>query len=108
RGEPWIVLRGNHDRMFLNFLVAGRIDDIGMRRDESWLHPNLGGAQTLASYGVAVHRRPLAEVRAEAAAAVPEAHRHFLGERPLWHEAGPLLFVHAGIRPGVPLAAQVE
>jgi serine/threonine protein phosphatase 1 len=52
--------------------------------------------------------RPIAPVHADAVAAVPAAHRAFLAGLPLMHRAGDVLFVHAGIRPGVPLDAQAE
>ncbi len=102
RGEPWIVLLGNHDRMFRDFVGTDT------RVDDYWLHPSLGGRETLRSYGVEAGRRPLAEVRSEAAAAVPGAHRDLMGDLALWHETDDLLFVHAGIRPGIPLARQSE
>jgi serine/threonine protein phosphatase 1 len=108
-GAPWIVLKGNHDRMFAGFLDDPERRDPGLRPIYSWLHPALGGAATLASYGVAnAADRPLASVHAEAAAAVPAAHRDFLAGLPLWHRSGEMLFVHAGIRPGVALEAQDE
>jgi DNA-binding transcriptional LysR family regulator len=47
-------------------------------------------------------------VHADAVAAVPAAHRDFLAGLPLWHRSGEMLFVHAGIRPGVALEAQDE
>lgn len=107
RGESWVTVLGNHDRMFLEFLT-GR--DMGEDRGvPDWLRPSLGGAATLASYGVArPFGRSAAEIRAEALARVPEAHRTFLAGLPLWYRAGEALFVHAGIRPGVPLEAQDE
>ncbi|MDE3081218.1 MAG: serine/threonine protein phosphatase [Paracoccaceae bacterium] len=108
-GEPWIVLKGNHDRMFYSFLDDIRYHDPGLRSDLGWLHPRLGGAATLASYGIAnPGDRPLAPVHQEALAAVPQAHRVFLETRPTWVRRGDVLFVHAGIRPGVPMQAQSE
>ena len=106
-GEPWVVLKGNHDRMFECFL-RGEADP-GLRPDYTWLHDRIGGVETLASYGVAANpwQRPDA-VRAEAVAAVPEAHRAWLAALPAWHLEGEVLFVHAGIRPGVELARQTE
>ena len=108
RGEPWIVLLGNHDRMFRNFVANGDTEDPGLRRDATWLHSALGGTETLRSYGVEAERRPLAEVQEDARAAVPRAHVDLLASMALWHEAGELLFVHAGVRPGVPLERQTE
>ena len=107
QGAPWIVLQGNHDRMFTGFLDDPAARDSLLRPMFSYLHPGIGGGPTLVSYGVANPAdRPLAPVHAEAVAAVPAAHRSFLSARPLWHRRGPVLFVHAGIRPGVALEAQ--
>jgi serine/threonine protein phosphatase 1 len=107
-GEPWLVLLGNHDRMFLNFVTAGRTGGRGLRRDASWLHPSLGGADTLRSYGVEASGRNVWDVQSDALRAVPKAHVDFLASLQLWHESGDLLFVHAGIRPGIPLRYQDE
>jgi serine/threonine protein phosphatase 1 len=109
RGEDWVVLKGNHDRMFLQFLAHPRIQDTGLRSDLTWLNPKLGGATTLASYGVPLaNDRPLDEVHAEALTAVPAAHRDFLTSRPTWVRHAGTIFVHAGIRPGIPISAQAE
>ena len=108
-GAPWVVLKGNHDRMFTGFMDDLHYADPGLRSGLSWLHPRLGGAATLASYGVrSPADRPEAAVHADALAAVPQEHRDFLAARPCWLQRGEVVFVHAGIRPGVPLAAQVE
>lgn len=109
RGEDWVVLKGNHDRMFDLFLADPAAQDPGLRSVYSWLHPKLGGGPTLASYGVAnAADRPLAPVYADALAAVPEAHRVFLQTRPAWHRVGGTIFVHAGIRPGIAMPDQTE
>ncbi|MDR5655025.1 metallophosphoesterase [Ruixingdingia sedimenti] len=108
-GAPWVVLKGNHDRLFTGFLDDPKRQDAGLRAELSYLHPKIGGAQTLASYGVrAAGDRPVAPVHAEARAAVPAAHRDFLTALPAMHRHGEVLFVHAGIRPGVALANQTE
>lgn len=108
-GRPWVVLKGNHDRMFALFLTDPRAQDEGLRSDLSWLHPRLGGAATLASYGVRnPGDRPVARVHAEAVAAVPPAHRAWIAGLPVMHRTGDLCFVHAGVRRGVPLDAQAE
>ena len=104
RGRPWTVLRGNHDQMFLDFLDTGSLQFKQIKSGLSWLDPRLGGAATLASYGV-TEKDDTAAWRA-ARTAVPRAHRDWLAGLPLWLEAGDLLFVHAGIRPGVPLDQQ--
>ncbi|MFN4192117.1 MAG: metallophosphoesterase family protein [Tabrizicola sp.] len=108
-GRDWVVLKGNHDRMFWRFLRNPWEPEPGLRAELSWLHPRLGGADTLRSYGVAnAADRPIDKVHAEAQAAVPRAHLDFLATRPTLHRAGEAAFVHAGIRPGVPLEQQSE
>ena len=129
-GRPWIALKGNHDRMFLRFVREARVDDDFIKSGRTWLNPRLGGPMTLAAYlGGApnfLHERGggidtllsyeidvsargrIDEIAAEARAAVPEDHLAWIDALPLWHEAGDLLFVHAGIRPGLPLHAQTE
>ncbi len=108
-GQDWIVLKGNHDRMFTRFLHDPFEPEPGLRADLGWLHPKLGGPATLASYGVAkAADRPVAQVHADALAAVPQSHVHFLTTRPTLHRAGDCAFVHAGIRPGTPLDHQTE
>jgi serine/threonine protein phosphatase 1 len=95
--------------MFAGYLSAIDWHDPGLRQDLSYLNPRIGGAATLASYGVrAAADRPLAPVWAEAVAAVPDLHRSFLESRPTSFHRGEVLFVHAGIRPGVDLAEQSE
>jgi serine/threonine protein phosphatase 1 len=108
-GENWVTLKGNHDRMFTRFLNDPADPEDGLRPDLSWLHPRLGGAATLASYGVRnAADRPIAPVHAEAVEAVPQAHRDFLQSRPTWLQRGDCVFVHAGIRPGIPMPQQRE
>ncbi len=108
-GENWVVLKGNHDRMFAGFLSDIRYHDLGLRADLGYLHPMIGGAATLASYGVrnAADRR-LAKVHPEAVAAVPPEHRAFLEGLPTSYRRGEAVFVHAGIRPGIALPDQAE
>ncbi len=108
-GQHWVVLKGNHDRMFTTFLDDPKAHDPGLRPQFSYLHPAIGGAETLEAYGVrSAANRPVAKVHADALEAVPAAHRAFLAGRPTYLERGPVLFVHAGIRPDIPLAAQEE
>jgi serine/threonine protein phosphatase 1 len=108
-GENWVVLKGNHDRMFRRFLRNPHEPEPGLRPDLGWLHPKLGGPDTLRSYGVEnAGDRPTAKVHAEAVSAVPQAHLDFIASCPTLHLAGDCAFVHAGIRPGVPLDQQTE
>ena len=109
RGEDWVTLLGNHDRMFAGFLRDLRWHDPRLRVDASYLHPRIGGAVTLSNYGVkSPADRPLAPVHAEAVAAVPQAHRDFIEGLPTSFARGEVFFAHAGIRPGVALEAQTE
>ncbi len=108
-GRDWVVLKGNHDRLFTSFLTDPNWHDPGLRAEHSWLHPKLGGAATLASYGVrSPADRPVAKVHADAVAAVPADHRRFLESCPTSLACEDAIFVHAGIRPGIPLANQAE
>lgn len=107
RGRNWTVLLGNHDRLFLDFATEGRIHSPLIKSGRSWLDPALGGLATLTSYGIDTEQ-PLSALVEAARAAVPRAHLDFLTARPLHHLAGPLLFVHAGVLPGTPLAQQTE
>ncbi|WP_137110045.1 metallophosphoesterase [Rhodobacter sp. SY28-1] len=108
-GEDWIVLKGNHDRMFWRFLRDPHEPEPGLRADLGWLHPKLGGPDTLRSYGVVnAADRPTTKVHVEARDLVPQAHLDFLATRPSLYRAGDCIFVHAGIRPGIALEQQTE
>ena len=109
RGENWVTLKGNHDRMFALFLDDPLAHDPGLIPDLGYLNPRIGGDETLASYGVRhAADRPIGKVHAEAVRAVPQAHRDFIARLPTTYRRGDALFVHAGIRPGIPLERQTE
>ena len=108
-GEPWITLKGNHDRMFTNFLDEPDGQDSGLRVRLHWLDPRLGGGTTLRSFGVkGINARPIRDIHADALGLVPDEVRDFLRDLPLTFQWDEALFVHAGIRPGRPLVDQVE
>lgn len=97
-----VRLKGNHEDMMLDFML----DPIN---NASWLQ--YGGLATLASYGVALSEDDsgapnLMKASKDLYAALPDHHFEFLRDAPLMHQSGDYLFVHAGIRPGVPLHAQ--
>ena len=102
-GPPATFLLGNHDSYIPEYLR----DPDWYDRTFHWLHDNMGGAATLASYGVpdASDVRPAA-TRDAFAAAFPKDHLAFIDACELYRRVGGYVFVHAGIRPGVPLAAQ--
>lgn len=100
----FVPLKGNHEHLMLRFLEAP--DEGG-----PWLAN--GGAATLASYGVPIGTDPperarYAGWRDALDRALPAHHRRFLASLALSHDVGDYLFVHAGIRPGIPLAAQSD
>jgi serine/threonine protein phosphatase 1 len=95
-----ICLRGNHEVILEDFL-----------KDADVLHgwKRLGGIDTLTSYGVSVAAQTqLVPVKLQGALrnALPRTHVLFFQCLKNFHQCGDYLFVHAGIRPGVPLAAQ--
>jgi serine/threonine protein phosphatase 1 len=98
------ALKGNHEEALLQFLVEPTFG-------QTWL--DHGGAATLASYGVqppAQRTDPeaWAKTRDAFALALPAAHRAFYETLELMITVGDYAFVHAGVRPGVPLAQQAE
>lgn len=107
RGERWIVLSGNHDQLFLDHLDASQGNSSHNTSGLSWMDARMGGRETLASYGINTgFWSRQARIQAETRERVPEEHHRFLRRLPLWHETRDLLFVHAGIRPGLPLQEQ--
>ena len=105
-GRDWITLCGNHDTYLSRFLDTGETHTSKGHPDLPWWAERLGGDTTLASYGIGLDGKSNARLLAETRAQVPKAHRDFLAALPLYHQEGDLLFVHAGIRPGVPLSGQ--
>lgn len=97
-GRNWTALRGNHDQMFLDAL-EGRMEP---ERFQWWMQGNLGGRETLASYGV---YKPTYE--GDWREKVPGLHRQFLSTLPYTFETDDLFLCHAGISPGTPLERQV-
>ncbi len=110
RGADWIVLRGNHDRCFGEFLSGGPGSSTDFAADvRSWLGDGMGGRATLASYGLGDGLpADAASLLAQARSLVPDSHREFLAALPLWHREDGMIFVHAGIRPGIPMDEQDE
>ena len=93
-GVPMVALRGNHEQMMVEALdgLPGALDNW---RDN-------GGDAALRSWGI---KRP--GKAKEWPASLPPAHVAFLRGLRLTYAVDGYLFVHAGVRPGVPLADQV-
>ena len=100
-GFDAVYLKGNHEDLMLRFLADRQYASI-------WF--SNGGIETLASYGVAIDSggrpRPLEELHAAFVAGLPREHVDFLGRLKAFHAEGSYFFVHAGVRPGVPLDRQ--
>ena len=86
-----ITLMGNHDFLFLQYLVG----------QENPLFLRVGGRQTLASYGL-----PLRANQEEIARCMPPAHFSFFKNLPLFWEDPHAIYVHAGLQPGCHLSQQ--
>lgn len=96
RGVPTVNLMGNHERMMLAALDREHHDDA-----DRWL--DNGGAEALASWGLRSTTTPQ-----EWLADIPPAQLVFLRDLRLSHIQDGYAFVHAGVRPGVPMARQRE
>ncbi|MEP5731068.1 MAG: metallophosphoesterase family protein [Sulfitobacter sp.] len=108
-GRNWHMIKGNHDRMFSWFMRDYPQHEAYLPVEIYWLHARLGGDTTLASYGVEfTEKSRMLDVHAQARSLVPQSHIDFLNNLQLSYETDDLFFVHAGIKPGVPLAEQDE
>jgi serine/threonine protein phosphatase 1 len=103
-GFTRVTLRGNHEDLWLRY-VDGDLD-----AGRHWF--DFDGMDVLADYGVDVGDRTRRDdatveaLRERFAAAVPAEHVAFVRSTSASHRSGDYLFVHAGVRPGVPLAQQ--
>jgi len=101
-GFERVHLKGNHEDMMLEFLTGPP--------KPTWI--SNGGIATLASYGVEppvtlCHPADLETFRRRLQRALPSDHLGFLQGLRLCHTEGDYFFVHAGVRPGVPLEDQI-
>ena len=89
--ENVVCLKGNHEAMFLNFLQGNDIE----------LFLFNGGLSTIKEYWGRdwEHRERLV---------LPPDHDKFYRELKLYYETPEYIFVHGGLKPGVPLAEQDE
>jgi serine/threonine protein phosphatase 1 len=98
-----VFLKGNHETYLVEFLRNPAI----LEDWQQW-----GGLETLMSYGLKPSLHPDAKEQTELAAALeqalPKAHQEFLANLPLCSTWGNYFFVHAGVRPHVPLEQQLE
>jgi serine/threonine protein phosphatase 1 len=92
-GMPVVNLLGNHEAMLLDAL------DENPDAANQWLAN--GGLESLASWDVAPDSEPDFWRRM-----IPRGHQEFMQGLELRHDAGGYVFVHAGVRPLVPLDRQ--
>jgi len=85
-------LRGNHEDLLLDFLN-------GRGGYQPGVFLMNGGYETLESYGLDPREDSLS---------LPPLHMKFFEELPIRHETRGYIFVHAGMRPGVPMDEQTE
>jgi len=81
--DEWICLMGNHEDVMLQAPTSERLSALWHRE---------GGLTTLASFG----------------GEIPDKVRAWCAARPVSFDDGERLFVHAGVRPGVPIAEQLR
>jgi serine/threonine protein phosphatase 1 len=103
RARRAVFLRGNHETYPYAFL-----------QNPAFLiqWSQVGGLETLMSYGlrpaINAGQEECLEIAREFDQLLPMAHRHFLQNLRSSVSYGDYHFVHAGIRPGIPLAKQRE
>ena len=99
-----VSLCGNHDDAFCDF-----IENPSLGR--GWL--NFGAAATLYSYGLDIDQAlqkagGFGGLRPQLSAAVPASHYYWLKALPVMLTVGPIIFVHAGVKPGLVLDEQTD
>jgi len=97
-------LKGNHEEVLLTFLLDAKAGP-------AWC--DFGGREMLDSYGVQAPLDPFdaeawEQTRVAFEEALPPEHRSFFEGLKTSYVAGDYIFVHAGLRPGVPLEEQRE
>ena len=101
--HPSVCLIGNHETYLCEFLKNPEVLSVWKR----W-----GGLDTLLSYGITPSIETNAEAQAKLAhelnRILPLRHRLFLGALIPYFICGDFFFVHAGVRPGIPLTDQTE
>ena len=105
-GFEIVHLKGNHEDFLLRFVEEENLEEADL-----WFIN--GGDATLHSYKVPLLTLPFGLAELETArraflAALPPSHMTFFQGLEMFHVEGDYLFVHAGIRPGVPLDEQDE
>ena len=98
-----VFLRGNHEQLLLD-VHAGSIES-------AMIWPKIGGAATLSSFGVDLSSLDLSDpidVIEATQRVIPAPIIDWLSSLPFCYRLGDYYFVHAGVRPGIPLESQSE
>jgi serine/threonine protein phosphatase 1 len=103
RSQQLVLLKGNHETLFRDFGTnPGLLSRWG----------KFGGLQALQSYGLKPSADPgpdeQRELAREFASAVQPAHFQLIDRMPSSFTCGDFFFVHAGVRPGIPLDRQKD
>jgi Calcineurin-like phosphoesterase len=91
KGGDFVFLRGNHEKMLLDYYI---------HQKDQMLYVANGGAETIASYVEGAIGRK--------AFVLPEDHLEFLLALKPYYETEDYIFVHAGLRDGIPIEEQSE
>jgi serine/threonine protein phosphatase 1 len=94
-GMDMVNLMGNHENTMLDALSGERA------AGTDWLFA--GGKAALQSYGIDPEGP-----RDQWSTLIPRSHQAFLRDLVLMHREGGYAFVHAGVRPGIPLEQQAR
>jgi serine/threonine protein phosphatase 1 len=94
-GMQMVNLLGNHESTMMDAIAGERA------AGTDWLFA--GGRAALQSYGIDPDGP-----RDQWASLIPQTHQAFLRGLILMHREGGYAFVHAGVRPGIPLEAQAR
>src|SRR4051794_38365133 len=100
RYPHWVFLKGNHSDLMLDALRYN--SRIYGSYDLWW---NQGGKQTAYSY-LPTDATDYDRAIMQPLDYIPAAHLDWLESRPLFYETDRYIFVHAGLRPDIPLAEQ--
>jgi serine/threonine protein phosphatase 1 len=103
RRHATMFLKGNHEEYAMRFLAEPSTLS-------TW--KNIGGLETVLSYGVTPARRDDTQWQQEVATALgqamPESHLKFFHSLSVSFTSGDFFFAHAGVRPGIPLSQQSQ
>lgn len=88
RQTNMVCLLGNHEKMFMDYLTDGK---------EKWGFLMNGGVETLKSYNIDEN---------DSKKVLPKEHHAFFNSLRPYYETEDYIFVHAGLRAGIPLSEQ--